>query len=456
MEMGSAKPGNRRAARPSAGPRVLDLFSGAGGIALGFVEAGYRIVGGIDNFQQAVASFEANIPNSRGLMRDLCAPDFADVREFVGNAGVDVIVGGPSCQGFSTSGGLSRASGRDRDDPRNRLFLNYLDLVDELRPSWIVFENVPGLLLYNQGRVALEIVRAFREIGYTVVPMILLAADFGVPQLRRRLVFVGNRTTANIPFPAATHGNADLWRNFALPFAHLSRIGHGTDEEVFPHVSFADACSDLPPVKEGKQIDGVKYPGPAKTAYQRDIRKGSRLVRQHAAADLSALDRLAARTLKAGENWRNLSFEQLPDRFRKIRPYDATTILKRLQNNAPAYTITTKFNEGTTGAFIHPDQARTLTLREAARLQSFPDKFVFGGSHAQIRQQIGNAVPPLLARALAEAILPSVLRDIRGRACPELRDVVVVENRVGDADILKLRAPRKVREENLLPFDDAA
>jgi DNA (cytosine-5)-methyltransferase 1 len=167
-----------------------------------------------------------------------------------------VIVGGPSCQGFSTSGGLSRATGRDRDDPRNLLFLNYLDLVDELRPSWIVFENVPGLLLYNQGRVALEIVRAFREIGYTVVPMILLAADFGVPQLRRRLVFVGNRTGADIPFPAATHGNADLWRNYALPFAHLSRIGHGGDDQVLPHVSFADACSDLPSVEEAKKSMG--------------------------------------------------------------------------------------------------------------------------------------------------------------------------------------------------------
>lgn len=454
--MRTRTPGSGKDARPTKGPSVLDLFSGAGGIALGFADAGYRVIGGIDNFQQAVDSFETNIAGARGLIRDLRVRNFSDVCELVGPAGVDVIVGGPSCQGFSTSGGLSRATGRDQDDPRNRLFINYLNLVDELRPSWIVFENVPGLLLYNQGRVALEIVRAFRDIGYTVVPMILLAADFGVPQLRRRLVFVGNRTGADIAFPAATHGNADLWRNYALPFAHLSRIGHGAGEKVLPHVSFADACSDLPAVKEGKEIDGVKYPGPAATAYQREMRKGSRLVRQHAAAELAAIDRLAAQTLKAGQNWRDIPIDQLPDRFRRIRPYDATTILRRLQNDAPAYTITTKFNEGTTGAFIHPKQARTLTLREAARLQSFPDRFVFSGSAAQIRQQIGNAVPPLLARALAEAILPLVLRDVRGQAGEALRDVVVVENRVGDADILKLRAPRKVRDKSLIPFDDAA
>lgn len=437
-------------------PTVLDLFSGAGGISIGFADAGFRVVGGLDNFSPAIATFETGLPGAWGMCRDLRDPNFSDVRERLGTTDIDVIVGGPSCQGFSTSGGLSRASGRDKHDPRNGLFLNYIDLVDVLRPSWLVFENVPGLLLYNQGRVALEIVQAFREIGYSVVPMILLAADFGVPQLRRRLVFVGNRTGADIPFPAATHGNADLWRNYSLPFAHLSRIGHGGGEEVLSHVGFAEACSDLPPVAEGKEIDGVQYSARANSLYQREMRKHSRLVRQHAAADLSTLDRLAAQMLKAGQNWRDLPMDKLPDRFLKIRRYDATTILRRLTNEAPSFTITTKFNEGTTGAFIHPEQARTITLREAARLQSFPDHFVFSGSHAQVRQQIGNAVPPLLARALAEAIYPAVMREVSGIQAAGVRDVVVVENRVGDSDILKLRAPRKVRDIDLVPLDNAA
>lgn len=423
-------------------PTVLDLFAGAGGIALGFADAGYRIIGGVDNCRPALDSFEANIGGARGLLCDLREPGFSEVSELVG-AGVDVIVGGPSCQGFSTSGGLSRAAGRDENDPRNRLFLSYLSIVDELRPPWIVFENVPGLLLYNQGRVALDIVRALREIGYSIAPMILLAADFGVPQLRRRLVFVGNRTGADIPFPAATHGNPDLWATYALPFAHLSRIGHGSDEKLPSHVSFGDACGDLPKVDEGQDIDGVPYPGPAATPYQRDMRKRSRLVRQHAAAELGSLDRVAARTLKPGQNWRDLPRNLLPDRFLRIRPYDATTILRRLRSDQPAYTITTKFNEGTTGAFIHPDQSRTLTLREAARLQSFPDRFIFEGTAPQIRHQIGNAVPPLLARAVAEALLPAVLRDTCGMAGIAMRDVMLVDNKVADSDILKLRAPRK-------------
>ncbi|WP_194914592.1 DNA cytosine methyltransferase [Azospirillum sp. INR13] len=425
-------------------PIVLDLFCGAGGLAHGFAQAGYRVVGGIDSWEVAVRSFEANISGAKGLVRDLRVPDLEDVAEFVGGD-VDVIVGGPSCQGFSTSGGLSRSTGRDEKDPRNRLFLNYLDIVERLRPSWLVFENVPGLLLYENGRVALEMVRAFREIGYVMVPMILLAADFGVPQLRRRLVFVGNRTGSDIAFPSATHGNPELWKNYALPFAHLSRIGHGRVDAALPHVTFDEACSDLPPVGEGEELDGVPYGTLPVGAYQEAMRADSHLVRQHAAAELPALDRIAARTLKPGENWRNLPMEVLPDRFRRIRPYDATTLLKRLRPDHPAYTITTKFNEGTTGAFIHPSQPRTLTLREAARLQSFPDSFVFSGSPSQIRHQIGNAVPPMLGRCLAEAILPLVVRDVYGAVVAPVRDTILIDNRVAGTDILQLRAPRKQR-----------
>lgn len=422
-------------------PTVLDLFCGAGGLAEGFRQAGYRILGGVDYSAPAIETFEANIPGAVGVLADLRNPDLDDFEKRF--AGVDVIVGGPSCQGFSTSGGLSKSSGRDHSDPRNRLFINYTDIVDRLQPSWIVFENVPGLLLYENGKVALQIVQAFREIGYELVPMILLAADYGVPQLRRRLVFVGNRTNSDISLPAPTHGDVNLWKGFSLPFAHLSRIGHGREEGLLSHVTFADACSDLPKVAEGKEIDSKAYRAKPKTDYQREMRIGSEVVRQHAAADLSVLDRVASQTLKPGQNWRDLSDDVLPDRFKKIRRYDATTLLKRLRDDLPTYTITTKFNEATTGAFIHPTQARTITLREAARLQSFPDRFVFAGSHAQIRQQIGNAVPPLLARAIAEAIYPAVMQDAFGIEVAPVRDSVIVDHGVSEAEILKLHGARK-------------
>lgn len=422
-------------------PTVLDLFCGAGGLAEGFRQAGYRILGGVDYFPAAIKTFEENIPGAVGVLADLRKPDLDDFeRRF---AGVDVIVGGPSCQGFSTSGGLSKSAGRDQSDPRNRLFMNYTDIVERLKPSWIVFENVPGLLLYENGNVALQIVRAFREIGYELVPMILLAADYGVPQLRRRLVFVGNRTGSDISLPAPTHGDVNLWKGFSLPFAHLSRIGHGNEEGLLPHVTFADACSDLPKVAEGKEVDQKPYACEPTSEFQRVMRANSVVVRQHAAAELSTLDRIAAKTLKQGQNWRDLSEEVLPVRFKKIRRYDATTLLKRLREDLPAYTITTKFNEATTGAFIHPTQSRTITLREAARLQSFPDTFVFSGSQAQVRQQIGNAVPPMLARAIAEAIFPAVMKDALGIEVKAVRDAVVVDHGVSETEILKLHGARK-------------
>ena len=421
-------------------PTVLDLFCGAGGISLGFRQAGYRIVAGTDLVKVFCETFERNIPEARSLATDIRELDNEALEELVGT-GVDVIVGGPSCQGFSTSGGLSRQNGRDVDDPRNRLVLDYLRLVNTIRPSWVVFENVPGLLLYQQGRVAIEIAQAFKEIGYTILPMILLAADYGVPQLRRRLVFVGNRTGAPSVFPQPTHGDPQLWAGYSLPFAHLSRIGHGRSSGVLSHVTFTEACGDLPEIGEGETIDGECYGSRAQSAYQREMRRGSKKVYQHIAFDLCETDRLAARTLKPGQNWCNLSLKNLPPRFSKIRPYDATTLLKRLDADRPTYTITTKFNEATTGAFIHPSQLRTLSVREAARLQGFPDTFIFCGSPVQMRRQIGNAVPPLLARAVAEAILPYVVKDSVGASIQAVRDVVEVE--AGNADFLKLHGARK-------------
>lgn len=429
-----------RQAAPS--PSVLDLFSGAGGIALGYKRAGYSLIGGLDNATHALRSFEANL-GAAGMLRDLRQGDFGDVDDFLDGARPDVIVGGPSCQGFSTSGGLSRSTGRDQSDPRNRLFINYIDLVEHLEPSWVMFENVTGLLLYDRGRVALEIVRAFREIGYSLVPMILLAADFGVPQLRRRLVFVGNRTGASLPFPAATHGDPELWKGYSLPFAHLSRIGHGEAKNTESHIGFAEACSDLPAIGEASDVDELDYASGPQTAYQHLMRDGCQKVRQHFSAPLADVDRLAATTLKPGENWRNLPLSDLPPRFSRIRPYDATTVLKRLRPDLPSYTVTTKFHEATTGAFIHPDQPRTLTIREAARLQSFPDSFVFDGPRAQVRQQIGNAVPPLLAQAVAEVMLPAVVKDVFNVDIEAARDTIEIDSGLSGADILRLKAPRK-------------
>jgi len=415
----------KRKRRKNDQPSVLDLFCGAGGLSLGFQAAGYKIVGGIDVDRDSVASFKRNIRDAVGLNANIRKVNPADLLTQFDP--IDVLVGGPSCQGFSTSGGLSRNTGRNLHDDRNDLFVEYLRIVKGIQPSWIVFENVPGLLLYHHGYVARKIIRALRRIGYFVVPIILLAADYGVPQLRRRLFFIGNRTGSKIPLPAPTHGESNLWAGFSLPFKYLSRLGHGSGASNKSYINFDEACSDLPSLGEGESIDGLPYPSPALSAYQRLMRRGSRRIWQHSAFDLSDSDRLAANLLQPGENWRSIPEELRPDRFRRIRPYDATTLMKRLQGDKPAYTITTKFNEATTGAFIHPRNNRTLSIREAARLQSFPDSFRFEGNLVSVRRQLGNAVPPLLSQAIAESIMPHISEELSCWATAPARATVEVD-----------------------------
>jgi DNA (cytosine-5)-methyltransferase 1 len=286
-------------------------------------------------------------------------------------------------------------------------------------------ENVPGLLLFKRGHVAAEVIKQFRVIGYCVVPVILLAADFGVPQLRRRLFFVGNRTGSGVPFPIPTNGNPDLWKGFALPFEHLSRIGNkSTLSTILPHVSFRDACGDLPPIKPGgdPSID-LEYSSLPFSEFQRIMRSpDSEIVSLHCAFTPSSFERAAIKVLKPGQNWNSLPAELKTGRFSRIRPYDATTLMRRLSDDLPAYTINTKFNDATTGAYIHPSQNRTLSVREAARLQSFPDDYIFLGSLPEIRKQIGNAVPTLLAEKIARSLRPYLLKDMGFSAVHDMDD----------------------------------
>lgn len=384
-------------------PTVVDIFSGAGGLSAGFAAAGYRIIGGVDNWAPACTSLQVNHPEAHVECTDIRkrnADDFASVLP----SRPDVLLGGPSCQGFSTAGGFSK-NGRDLGDDRNSLFLDYIRFVDALNPEWVVMENVPGLLLFKRASVAKEVIKQFKIIGYDVVPIILLAADFGVPQLRRRVFFIGNRRGSEVPLPLPTHGNPNLWKGFALPFEHLSRIGnksHATS--VAPHITFDEACGDLPPLRAAEAYPEGAYGTRAKTQYQVLMRDRCRKLRHHISFKPSEFELKAMAYLCPGDNWTKLPDELKVGRFGRIRSYDATTLLKRLEPDKPAYTVTTKFNDATTGAFIHPTQDRTLSLREAARLQSFKDSYHFTGTTHDIRKQIGNAVPPLLAEAIARTL----------------------------------------------------
>lgn len=357
--------------------------------------AGFDVVAGVDFDPAARATFQANHPDARTSGLDIRELRKADFLELCSGSRPDVVIGGPSCQGFSTHGK------RDPEDPRNFLFREFLRVVAELRPTVAVMENVKGLLTYGNGAFRDYILRGFGRLGYRTDSRVLLAADYGVPQLRQRLFFVARREGASsFSFPEPTHFAAD-----GLSFGRQ-------------HVSVADAISDLPALGRGGGAASTLYPTEAQTEFQRWARKGSRELTLHFGKPVSANALSIIRRIRPGNGIRSIPPAELPRRFRVMRTIstgalrrDCTTLYYRIHPDRPAYTITCYFRNVSAGPFVHPKENRALTPREAARLQSFPDRYAFVGGN--VARQIGNAVPPLLARAVAGSVLASLRRDRR-------------------------------------------
>jgi DNA (cytosine-5)-methyltransferase 1 len=379
--------------KPLSKLKVVDFFCGCGGLSLGFSMAsfanrGFEIVAGLDFHKHAIASFGLNFPKASSLCDDIRKADFRALCAQIGP--VDVVIGGPSCQGFSTHG--KRLS----EDPRNFLYKYFLKFIAELKPTWVLMENVTGLLRYEKGRFKDEILQDFRRLDYVVSFAQLQAADYGVPQIRKRVFFVANRLHVPFFFPNPTHQpdcpgqpeNADLFRP-----ARQS------------HLTVLDAIGDLPLIGLGSEPPEteIDYGLPPITNYQRWARSKSKRLGLHYGLEVPAENLARIRNIPPGGDWLDIPKELLPPRFARILKKDATTLYYRLRWDRPAYTITTVYRNVSSGAFTHPDEDRALTHREAARIQSFPDSFKF--SESSVPLQIGNAVPPLLAKSIARAIL---------------------------------------------------
>jgi DNA (cytosine-5)-methyltransferase 1 len=356
---------------------VIDLFCGAGGLSEGFHQAGYHVLAGNDFFEAAGETFEATHREAKflpGRIQDRTAADFrmaAGLRP----GELDVLVGGPPCQGFSVYNHQ-----RGMHDERSSLYKEYLRIVAGLEPNWIVLENVTGMTSAGGGAAVQAILNGLRGLGYEVEQQILKAEEYGVPQERRRIVFIGNRIGMPIEFPTSTHGLGKL-----------------------PIVTVQDAISDLPPLRNGEDIGTVPYATEARSAFQRDMRGGLNCVQNHAAARLSKVNLDRLRHIPQGGSWRDIPIDLLPEGMKRAKRSDHTKRYGRLHWGGLASTILTKCDPHW-GAYFHPDQDRTITVREAARLQSFPDWFEFKGSRTDQYTQVGNAVPPLLGRAIAETI----------------------------------------------------
>ncbi len=381
----------------SHGPALtaIDLFSGAGGIALGLQNAGFKVALCSDINEACAKTHEHNLPDVPFHLGDVRELSGELIRQSTGlSVGeLDLLVGGPPCQGFSIIGA------RDPDDPRNGLFREFMRIATDLQPKALVIENVPGLATLSKGQVLDEIGTAFASAGYNVACAELVAAQYGVPQMRWRMIFIGWRKDLGIEnagFPRPTHGSSgigDLFPNRTI-----------TAEELKGFLTTADAIQDLPPVAAGARTVEA-YAGAPTRAYQVAMRAGlSDELFNHYAADISDATIERIRALRQGQDWRDLPNELLPAGMRRALRKDHTRRYRRMCWEGVPRSIITRFRDPKSGEYTHPEQDRTITIREAARIQSFPDWFRFLGSHTEQYDQVGNAVPPLLARALGKEI----------------------------------------------------
>lgn len=335
-------------------PTVLDLFSGCGGLSYGFEKAGFDIVAGVDNWKDALVTFKHNHTGAKDLLMDLGNFAPQDIEKQIGRR-IDVIIGGPPCQGFSISGK------RNPDDPRNKLYRGFVKTVAYFKPKAFVLENVPNLVSMNGGKIKDLIIAEFEELGYMVNYKVLLASDYGVPQNRRRVVFVGLRD-----------------KEFVFP-----------EPTTKKHVTSKEALSDLP---ENTVLDGGLYSVLPKSEYQKIMRDGSGGIFNHEATIHTEQTKNIISLVPDGGNYKDL-----PEELQNTRKVNIAWT--RINSKKPSMTIDTGHNH-----HFHYEYNRVPTARESARLQSFPDSFIFCGGKTSQLKQIGNAVPPLLAENIAKAL----------------------------------------------------
>ena len=345
-------------------PKAIDLFAGVGGLSLGFENCGFDVVLANEYDESIAAAYKANHKGTRMIVGDITSLDLE--KTFGPYQGqIDVVIGGPPCQGFSQKG-----QRKTIHDERNFLFKYYVRVVELVKPRYFVMENVPNLLTAEKGYFRKEIEELFNSMGYQLKMGILNASDYGVPQNRRRAVIIGKRGGAAPNLPKPRNITVTIW----------------------------DAISDLAYLSSGEGAEEQEYRGKPRSEYQKKLRGGSGTLRNHVATRHSslALERLAMIPPNAGK-------EVLPEEHLTRSIYSGTWT--RMRKDEISVTITTRFDTPSSGKFTHPFLDRAITVREAARIQSFPDSFRFVGSKGSQMKQVGNAVPPLLAGAIAEVVM---------------------------------------------------
>ena len=344
---------------------VLDLFCGAGGFSCGFEQAGFKVLAGIDNDDKALFTYKNNHKDSIAINHDLSSVNedlFFSIDDAINGESIDVLIGGPPCQGFSVAGK------RLEDDPRNKLWRAYIDVVERYKPRVIVLENVPTIVKSSKGLVTKAIIESFSEHGYITDVKVLLASDHGVPQKRKRAFFVA--TKKGMPF-------------FQFPDKKLIESSYITTKQ---------ALSDLPLLSDSLGKEKSEYPKDCETDYQRFIRKNSNYLYNHSAVNHTEKTRHIISLVPDGGNYKDL-----PKELRETRRVNIAWT--RMNSKKPCFTIDAGHNH-----HFHYEANRVPTVRECARIQSFPDNFIFYGTRTSQYRQVGNAVPPMIGYEIAKKV----------------------------------------------------
>ena len=353
---------------------AIDLFAGCGGLSRGFIDAGFKILLGVDNDEMALKTFKHNHEGAQALRVDLSNFDeFSKIDHALDGQRVDVVIAGPPCQGFSLTGP------RNFDDDRNKLYLSVIEAIQRYKPKAFVIENVPGMGTLYKGEIKQEVINRLQALGYNVVSDVLCTADYGVPQKRKRLFFVGVLKDLGVP-----------------------RMPHATNAPE-NYVTCRQALSDLPPRIPcdaepqwiGQEEDD--YTAPPETSYQKKMRAKSTTLFNHVATKHKQFVIDTIKLVPEGGNHKDL-----PKGVGESRKFNEAWT--RYHGDKPSKTIDTGHRN-----HFHYEYHRVPTIRENARLQSFPDDFVFFGSKTQQNRQVGNAVPPLMGYHLGQ-VLKEIMR----------------------------------------------
>jgi DNA (cytosine-5)-methyltransferase 1 len=386
---------------------LVDLFAGAGGLSCGLEMVGFTPILANEIDPKYAETYKHNHPNTEVVVDDIRAVSNRNIKTIldlkVGE--LDLIAGGPPCQGFSINAPI-----RSLDDKRNHLFKDYLRIAEALSPKAILIENVPGIISLGKGTVVEQIYKELKKMGYSVSHRILFSGHYGVPQMRFRTTFIAIKgREKRVVFPEPTY-NATAVANFTGAKELCMNIMPLFSKHLKPHTSVWDAISDLPEIEPGTGEGLFNYPTTSKSDYQKILRTGSEHIENHICSKLGKINLERLKHIPQGGSWRDIPFDLLPAGLKRARRSDHTKRYGRLHPDGLCSTILTKCDPHW-GSFFHPVQDRVLSVREAARIQSFPDTYIFHGSTTQQYAQVGNAVPPFLAKAIGKTILKMIGSD---------------------------------------------